>query len=382
MSQEDRGHLPSGSKFERIVACPGSHLLEQSIPPSDKEYVDPLASRGTRIHYAFQTGDTSELSSDEVADYEQGLKHLDLIVAQWQRDFGLDNVQEGPRESRYWLHHPDTMEPMASGQLDRYFIAAKHGRALLLDLKSGWATHVQRSPSNWQMRVYALALWEETGISNIRVAIDRAKSRVGFEDFTDYTEADLRYSRELFLMHSHEASMPDAPRYPGPHCFYCLGKPGCPQAAAYCMLPGIIAQQAAPDTRKAEEQVGMLADADLLKLWNADTIIRRVLDAVDTRLKSFPKERLAALGLELPENGRKLDPIVRVRECFQFLRDIQQLPEDKLWEAMSMSKGPIQAMIQESKMLTSKGAEGWISEALAEYIEKKNAAPSLRRLKE
>lgn len=377
---DERANLPSASGYERIVACPGSFELEKKFPETGK--ADPQADRGTRIHKAFETGDDSELSDDERDDYRQGVKHLDLLVAQWQRDYSLARVEELPRESRLWLHHPNTFDPLGSGRMDRWFRSVSGDHALIVDLKSGWATHVPPSPRNPQMRFYALCVWKELGVSHVRVAIDRAKSFAGAEDYCDFTLADLEYSEQLLLQHLWWAAQPDAPRYPGPHCHFCKAKSGCLEAASMSLLPGVIAQRAAPDRKKVEDQVGMLADADLLKIWNADTIIRRVLDAVDARLKTFPKERLAELGLELPAEGRKLDPITNVKGAFEFLRDIQQLPEEELWKAMAMNKGPIEKLIREAKNLTEKGSKGWVSEAMSEYITKKNAEPSLRKLKE
>lgn len=374
---DERQGLPSASGYERIEHCPGSWQLEQCFPG---EQSDPLADRGTRIHRAFETGDTFELSEDELADYNQGVKHADMLVAQWQRDYSLDHVEELPRETRIFLHHPQTLEPICSGRMDRWYRSAD--RLMVLDLKSGWGTHVPPSPRNPQMRVYALLAWKELDIPNIRVCIDRAKSRAGADDYADYNLADLQYAENLLLMHLWAAQQPNAPRYPGRHCTYCKGKSGCAEAACFSLLPGVIAQRAAPDKVKVDQQVGMLADQDLLKLWRADTIVRRVLDAVDSRLKTFPADRLAELGLELPKEGRKLDPITNVKGAFEFLRDQHNMPEEKLWEAMSLSKTPIQEFIQEAKFLQKRGAVGWLDEFLAPYITKKNAEPSLKLKKD
>lgn len=374
---DERQGLPSASGYERIEHCPGSWQLEQCFPG---EQSDPLADRGTRIHAAFETGNSSDLSPDEEADFLQGVKHAEMLVAQWQRDFNLDHVEELPRETRIFLHHPQTMDPLCSGRMDRWY--RSKDRALVLDLKSGWATHVPPSPRNPQMRVYALCVWKELGISNVRVAIDRAKSRAGADDFSDYVQADLEFAERLLLMHLWAAQQPDAPRYPGKHCTYCKGRAGCSEAACFSLLPGVIAQRAAPDKVKVEQQVGALADADLLKLWRCDTMVRKILDAVDARLKTFPKERLAELGLELPEHGAKNDKIIDAKGCFEFLRDIQQVPEEQLWAALQLNLGQVRDIVREKKMLTEKGAAGWCIENLAQWMKLDFKAPSLRLLRD
>lgn len=375
---DEREGLPSASGYERLAACPGSWQLERQF--SDNGPPDPVAERGNRIHRAFETGDTSNLSSDELDDYQQGLKHADMLLAQWQRDFNIEAVEELPRESRLWLHQPQTLDPLGSGKMDRWY--RSRDRALIIDFKTGWAGYVPPSPRNPQMRFYALCVWKELDIPNIRVCIDRAKSRVGSNDYADYTLSDLQYAEQLLLMHLWAAKEPDAPRYPGPHCHFCKGKSGCPQAAAVALLPSVITHSQGMVALKPELAVGSLTDEDLRKIWCADTLIRKILDAVDARLKTFPKDRLAALGLELPEKGRRLDPITDPKGAIEVLRMIHGMPEGDLWAAITLSKTPIEKFIRESKHLSEKGAKGWIEEALAEFITKKNAEPSLRRLKE
>lgn len=375
--------LPSASKLALLIDCPGQDSLYREIIQREQivESTDPAAEFGNAVHLARQHMDPSNLTDEQREKYDLGMKFEQQIVAQWCRDKGIIQFHEGERECRIFIHHSETMDPIASAQLDVQYEAAPH--ALIIDWKSLGGFHSPPAPRNWQGRLQAVAKWRDMdGIQDVRFALNRCTPKVGADDWVDFYQSDLQYTEQLLHYQLWYSAQPDAPRNPGPSCYYCPCRSYCDQATAYSLLPGVIAQRAAPDKKKIEDQVGMLTDADLLKIWNADTIIRRVLDAVDARLKTFPKERLAELGLELPAEGRKLDPITNVKGAFEFLRDIQQLPEEELWKAMAMNKGPIEKLIREAKNLTEKGSKGWVSEAMSEYITKKNAEPSLRKLKE
>ena len=62
MNTDTRRGLPSASAMDRLEACPASFHASKDLPDSSSED----AESGTRIHKALETGDTSELSPDEL----------------------------------------------------------------------------------------------------------------------------------------------------------------------------------------------------------------------------------------------------------------------------------------------------------------------------
>lgn len=384
MSQTDpRLGLPSASKLALLIDCPGQDQLYRSIIAKSgpiAEAPDAAANFGTAVHLARQNMDPSSLTDEEREKYDLGLKFEEQIVAQWCRDNNITEYREAQREERIFIHSRETMEPVASAQLDVQYEALPH--VLIIDWKSLGGWHSPPAPRNWQGRLQAIAKWRDIdGITKIRFALNRCAPKVGANDWCDYYPEDLEHSEYLIHRQLWYSAQPDAPRYPGPSCYYCPCKSYCDRAAAYSMLPGVIAQRAAPDTRKIDEQVGMLADADLFRIWDASGIVARVIDAVDARLKTFSKERLAELGLELPEQGSRNDKIANAKGAFEYLQTVQQMDPEKLWGLMQMNLGELRKMIQESKMLTDKGAKGWVEEFLREYMLFDHKAPSLRKLK-
>lgn len=379
MNDDPRMGLASASKFERLVNCPGSQRLEATVTDIDESDAD--AERGTKIHRAFETGNTIELDEEEAEAYRAGVKFTEMLVNAWKDQWNIISQQEGPREQRLWFHHPDTLDPLASAQLDRNYIAPPY--ALVVDLKSGWATHIQPAPKSWQLRFQALCLWKDRDdIHFIRVAHARALSKVGANDYCDYTEDDLRFSEQSILYRLWEASRPDAPCHAGHWCSYCKAKAFCPEAGAHSMLPSVIAGRAVQIESKedAELAVATLAPADLLKVWQVSGVVTKIVEAVKRRLKGMTEAELAELGLALFP-GMQLDPITGTEACFKFLKDVQNWNEADLWAALTFSKGKLAAIARKEKGLSSdEKAKGWIKQALAEYITPQQSEAIIRKV--
>ena len=76
MNTDPRRGLPSASAMDRLEACPASFHASKRLPDSSSED----AESGTRIHKALGTGDTSELSPDELDTFEMCLDQRQQIV--------------------------------------------------------------------------------------------------------------------------------------------------------------------------------------------------------------------------------------------------------------------------------------------------------------
>jgi hypothetical protein len=387
---EERLDLPSASKMERVVNCPGSHNLEKSLPPEafeqkEKQDEDPegLAARGTRIHAAFETGKTDDLDSEENDIYQAGLKYEQEIVQKWMHDKALDECEEGPREMRVWLHDPlHYPELLGSVKLDRHYYNQARGLVLVTDLKSGWNPNLPPSPHSWQLRFGAVALWrEEYGdwMKECRVAYCKAQQKCTASDFADYGEMDLKYSWDSIQFHLWQSTQPDAPLRVGSHCGFCPCKAYCLPSGGYAMLPTVAARRV---PRAAEMSWDLMVEhmshQDLFKVWEVSTITEKIIDAVKARLKAMPTAELTALGLELGE-GAKLDPIEDVAGAFVFL--CHEMPEDRVLKCMKIGKGELAALIRELKGKTKVQAQEWINSYLDRFITRAKSEAPLRRIK-
>lgn len=389
---DERLNKSSGSKFSIDAACPGNQNLIASLSDEQRNAAqpeDPLASRGTRLHAAWQTDSIQGLEDDtEIEDFEKGKRYVESAVAQWAQDNRLETFQEAEREQRFWLHAPDTLAPVLSGQLDRYYTSGSD--ACLLDFKSGWLKNLIPSHMNWQLRVYAVLLWREhPELRRIRVGFVKPKARADAADYTDYTVDDLEHSeREIFHI-LWKTRQPDAQRVAGPHCNFCIAKSYCDQAASMSLLPSVVVNQLAyqmPVTKATaalvpsmESIVAKMQPADLLAVWQRSSVIVKILDAIKDRLKGLPEEELKRLGLQLAD-GRRMDKITKTMECFDYLKAELSMSDEELWSALKMGKTDLVKAFQREFGWAADKAAGYAKQLVQQFGETTQAAKSLERI--
>ena len=383
----DRLDLPSASALEIAVNCAGQPALKRSLPPealqSYSEVEDEWAQRGTRIHAAFESGNTLELNAEELLIYEQGVRFNDMIVENWAHSKGITTYKEGPREVRVFLLDPVTLAPIGSAKPDRHYIAPPH--LLVVDLKSGWNPNLAPSPRSWQLKFQGIALWKEeygeAGIEEMRVAYCKPQSKYGASDVCDYTRQDMDYSLQSIRYHLWETAQPNAPRHAGHWCNWCPCKGFCPEAGAYSMLPSVIGTQAASiDMMNLEATVARLGNDDMLRIMEMAPAVGKIIAAVKARLKSLPAKELAALGLMLPEKGRKIDTISDVTGAFHVLSQVFSV--DDIFKCLEFKKVPLVDMVQREKGMPKGAAETWLNTTLEKLITTTHAEASLRKLKD
>jgi len=374
----ERAGKPSASDVA-FWNCDGKQQLLAKIgPPPETTNEDAL--RGTKLHKAFESDSTLELTEDELDTYENGVAFTAQIIEQWKADFGLEQVDEGERECRLWLHDPNDLSPLASGQLDRFYLSGNH--ACVIDFKTGFTPNLVPSPRSTQLKLQAVLVRKEfPQITNVRVAFCKPLSKAGAADWCDYNLSDLEMSEQLIRFQVWKSQQPDAPRTPGSHCWWCPCKPHCPEAGAYSLLPGVIAQKASVGSTDPKDMVLALTHADLLKIWTASGTVKKILEAVNERLKGLSKAELSELGLELPAEGKRRDEITNVKAAFSFLAATENWPEEELWKALTLNKGAVAEVAQRLNGLDAKHAVKWTEEILGPWIDRSHDKPSLRRLK-
>jgi len=375
-----RQNLPSASSFSADVACPGRQNLIRSIPESERviELPDEMASRGTRIHHALETNDTSNLSEDEMEDYTKAKEYSQNASDAWFDEIRSEYpVQAGPimvRERRLWLH--DGLEPVLSGQPDLIHLLGDH--AIVLDYKTGFSTNLTPSERNWQLRVLAVLAYKNYGAKWVRVGFIKPKSRYSHTDMTDYDEVALAASYLQIKLALSAMNQPDARRASGPHCRYCPVKPQCPEAASMSLLPSVMANVTKGVSRAdAGAAVARLGPADWKFIHERSSVIKNVLDSATRCLKGLHPDDLTALGLQIGE-GRRLDPITNTVGAYKALE--HAIKPELLWGCLSFEKGKIVEAVMLSKGMTKKDAQMWVKETLQPFITEERASGSLEEL--
>ena len=371
----ERLNLPSASSFGITANCTASVSLIESLDlPDEKEgEEDEQALRGRRIHKAWETGVTDGLAPDELEDLNKTKDLSASAVESWMREKSPNGkIEDIISERRLWLHDDD-MRPVLSGQFDKLFMS--EGHAFVQDLKSGWCRTLTPSEESWQLRVLCVLVWLEyggkgSGLKTIRASFIKPKFGKKGVDTVEYDVDSLLRATHQIKQVLWEASQPEARFNAGQHCNYCKARQHCRVAASYAMLPSVVA-------KNASDAVATLSDADLVKLWQSDAIVRKILDGVKSRLKSLPPERLAELGLKVGE-GRKLDPITNTEGCFKFLE--HQLEPSSLFSAMKFSKGDLEKVLINNKDMRKVDAQKWIAENLAVFIEPKKSEGSIEEI--
>ena len=389
VTDDVRGGVPSASKLARVIKCPGSENLIKSIPAAQLAQVrsaedDELATRGTGIHKAREILNDIHLADPEDRElFRKGLEFERELIGAWMRDKGIrkSDVREGKREDRLWLNDEETMRPVASGQLDVHYLAPPH--ALIIDWKALWATHVPRTKESAQLRLQALLLYTNSeDIKDIRTAYDKPMVyKGGTDDFTDYAEQDLIFSRHMINYQLWLSKQDDAGRSPSEECRYCPGKAWCVEGGAWALLPSVEQDPGGGVRTIANpvERVRTLQPVDLVKLWRVQSLVKKVLEEAQARLKGFSDDQLLALGLERTK-GRRLDPIVNVTGVFEFLKG-KGWTQEEILACVSFSKGDIADAIVRREGIAEKYASKRVAEDLKEFIEPKEAEQGLRMVK-
>lgn len=384
MNDPERLDLPSASNFSIVANCPGAPELIRSLPKDRViELADESTERGLRIHHAWQTGDTSQLSEDELEDYNKTLELAEQSKNQWLKDHKLAAVTT-LKEQRLWYHDAETLQPLTSGQYDDLLLhdgGPFSGHAHVRDLKSGWCKNLTPSEQSWQLRLLAVLVWIEYGeqwnLTTVRASFLKPKFYRTAIDTVEYNLSDLARAKTSIDQAIWESQQPYAPRRPGAHCTYCPGKAHCPEAQLYAMIPGGNIN----DKEYIEVAVEVATPEMIAAVHRRSKVITKVLDAVKARLKAMPKDQLESLGFKLSE-GKKLDPITNTREAFSKLINADTTWIDGVWASMKFGKTEL---VEQYRLahpgVTTKDVEEYLfKKLLVDCIEPKKSDGSLEEL--
>lgn len=390
---DERAGLPSASSFHRTVDCPGWNNLWRLIVqqvyggklPEEKPRED--AARGIRIHLARETGNTLALNDEsELKAYDRWLELETAAMQQWLDEFKPEMVQEGPREKRLWLNNRVSGAPELSARLDLHFVCGGNNtprRIFAPDGKTGSAIASGKAATNWQGKVTSVILFN-TYLDTESVTFSLVKPEAfpnGYFDSHTFTRDDLIEMDAEIRRHVAESQNPDAPRRAGDCCQYCPCKAFCPEAAAYSMLPSVVAQTSLANTKaEIQQRVAMLTPADWVFIWQRAGMIKNITDAAAACLKALGDEGLNPLGLRLGKGRTTTEiPNDNTKQACEILAGIG-LSEDDLWKCVSVDKTATIARLMASLNINKARATEYYEQNLAALIVEKTGEPTLREL--
>lgn len=235
---DERNNLPSASSLSRLIACPGSVALINSLrTESPAVHQSEDAEFGSDVH-AVLSAEVSEMSVPERAAWvaSQCAKIRDRIL---REIFGEDQDLKMYVETRFWLSdHAGNKVFSAKPDL----IAGKNGVFVYLEYKS-LTGFVDPVDENAQILSGCVAFADDDETRNANgdtevVAVYGAliQPLLGHKaNLVKFDVADLMRGKRLILQKIDEAKAIGAPRIPGRHCVWCRARTICPENAADLM---------------------------------------------------------------------------------------------------------------------------------------------------
>ncbi len=301
-------HL-SPSAAERWTACPGSHYIEQRLPPLE---ATTAASEGTLAHqfaaWALECALLATYPRAERLTKPQPQPEAALATVEMQdgaQDYAAAVVAKlaghgGPRKWGIELDVSGLSKEIGApenakavkGRADFIAVCAD-GAVVVVDYKFG--EQVVHAAENRQMTLYALLARDMYAPEALRAIIGIVQPRAITADFTAsaatwYEIGDIEATRESTVEAVRRAFWADdmTERKPGPHCAYCPARSVCTAAIAEPLLLALTAAGQAEIVKDAtNEQIGA---------WL--TALKRV-DKAAADLTRIAKMRIDA-GAEIP----------------------------------------------------------------------------------
>lgn len=382
---DERLGLPSASSFERDALCPGNRNLIRAMfdaanPEDFTEESSEFAIRGRRIHKAREMSNTFELEDEtELKAYQTGLTLENSLLQSWLAEYGITDYEEGPREQRLWLNHPDTMAPMLSGQLDVNYLARPTGHALVVDWKSGLGKACGPANTSWQLRIQALLLSKEhSGLKTIRAAFVKPETWGDQLDYVTFTAFDLENIERYVHFILWQTQQKDAPLRAGEHCKWCPAKAVCEAAVREAMVPTLVVPQPTPEkiTPTVATDLVRLAPLEVIReVWGKRTAVKNIMDAIAARLRALPKEEQYRLWLKLMP-GKPINRVTDMKAVFIAFRRAGY-PANEIWQALRLNKEDAVTMIQRNINCRDAEAEATFNLIAGDYIETTRGEPIL-----
>ena len=300
----------TASTFTRTVNCPAWHVLTDSIPKEQRfTPTYDWAIAGTNLHAIFARRNREEISNLPEKDrlfIEQALAQESLIIAKWRSADSVVTFSDPVFEKRLTLDaNIDGIQFSITAIPDQYIIgesANGYKTALIIELKTIEPKHQHDPAENYQLVLQSLVVANEyPDIKKFYVAL-----------ITNYPQKDpaiATYDRNgLDVILSDIATIVDRAQSakpedinPGYWCEYCPALGHCQKAITEHSNP-VTAITKSPANEQAI--VSKLTNEQCVEILDKKSIITRIFDAIEARLKALPDEELDKLGLKKSPNVR------------------------------------------------------------------------------
>jgi len=348
---DERLGLPSASKTDRWMECPGSHAAEAASP---QEPPGPEAERGIRLH-AILAGEAKAHQADDQEAVDKLKAIEEEVLRKWIKDCEVEAVLP-TREYRLKLRNAQRVV-LATGKPDVVYVGQSKAKTtcLILDYKTGEG--IVSTAQNPQLCALGVMARQEYGAEEVSYAIIQAGNPAGYETLFDL---DLKvWEQKLFLAleRVHQA-MPS--RVAGKWCLYCRAAASCAEAHAATKALSIVPEQAVMDISKIPE----LLDACLMA--------EGVIDAVRARAKQLLRDGHALGGWQLREESRR--SLSDDREAFD--RVATMVGRTEASKCIDFSIGKLEKVL--SATLTKREAKQKVEGILAGLLERKSVSKLVR----
>lgn len=297
----ERKHAPmSASRMSRIMTCPGSFKLENSMP---YEPAGEAAERGTRIH---------EMAEHLLKNIEMGFAHdaEELAVAHDYVEY-LKAISENARKTYYEMDVDAGLQEINSnfgGTADAVII---DGDTLhVVDLKTGRIK--VDAKENIQLMTYALGV-----VMKLKAPVE---AKVFLHIFQPgnisvwETSVEDLYTHGLKMQEAADLALSQDPPYTSSvdACKYCRGKPVCPELRRQVQETARI-DFAEPVLQSIENKITpeMLDAAEQAIAWG---------ESIQASAKKQLKALIAIPGWDL-KPGRKMKSWTDEKRASEILRD-------------------------------------------------------------
>ena len=263
--------IVGGSTAKRVIACPGSVKLCQTMPPKPSSR---YADEGTLCHNIMNAvlmdrRKPEDFLGDTLGDITVTEELLETKVRPALRALDeIDPLRDMTYECETVVGFGDAL-PNVFGSAD--LLGRMGDRAVVLDWKFGDGVDVEVE-ENPQAMFYAAAAmrtpgakWVFDGATEVECIIVQPTARTPIKRWLTTPDRIRAFERQLFAAVS-EALGPDPSMATGDHCRWCAAKPVCP------LLNGA-ADRALAAQINALDAAGigeMLTKADLLDQWITD----------------------------------------------------------------------------------------------------------------
>lgn len=365
LSQDERANLPSASSAHRYAQCPGSYMLEQTVPvpPTSAD-----ATLGNRVHAILAGEPVADVTDEERELAGRCDQELSALLNEWAGPGETADRLTFVREERLWAF--DGLGKAWSGKPDLVAIDRQLKRGLVVDYKTGRGD-VDLAAGNHQLRALAVLVADQYDLDHVTVAI--VQPLAGRPSTCIYSPDDLERARLEVQQVMRAARQPGQPRVPSvAACKYCRAKEVCPEARAVVeVIPSVV-------TRDGREIA--MSPERIAAFLEAAQIAEGVIESIRAKAKRMLEEAPGSVPGWALKPGATREKIREIQTVFSRFLGMGGTQE-QFMPAVSLTKTAFKDAVRAATGHKGKSLDATVAQILEGCTEASTAAPSLVREK-